>query len=162
MDRVSWSDANTFLKKLNEKESNVLYRFPTEAEWEYAARAGTTTEYYWGDEMDNDYVWYYGTSDFQTHPVGTRKANGFGLFDMLGNVWEWTSDWFNGKYYQNSPRINPTGPENGKFRVRRGGSSANLTSHVRSATRYRGKIDKRHHILGFRAARTIPKEELKK
>ncbi|GJL80283.1 MAG: hypothetical protein NPINA01_32720 [Nitrospinaceae bacterium] len=156
VDRVSWLDASAFVKKLNKREADVLYRLPTEAEWEYAARAGTTTEYYWGDEVDNDYVWYFGTADYQTHPVGTKKPNAFGLFDMMGNVWEWTSDWFGSDYYQKSPRENPTGPESGKFRVRRGGSSANLTSHIRSATRYRSTVNKRHHILGFRVARSVP------
>ena len=158
VDRVSWLDASSFVKKLNERESDTLYRLPTEAEWEYAARGGTTTEYYWGNEVDNDYVWYYGTSDFQTHPVGTKKPNPFGLYDMLGNVWEWTSDWFSGDYYQKSPRDNPPGPESGKFRVRRGGSSANLTSHIRSSTRYRGPLERRHHILGLRIARSVQKQ----
>ncbi len=162
VDRVSWLDARDFVKRLNERESDVLYRLPTEAEWEYAARAGTTTEYYWGDTVDNDYVWYYGTSEFQTHPVGTKKANPFGLFDMLGNVWEWTSDWFAADYYQKSPKMNPPGPETGKFKVRRGGSSANLISHIRSATRYRGKLDRRHHILGLRVARSVAKPESKR
>ncbi len=157
VDRVSWLDASAFIEKLNERESDTLYRLPTEAEWEYAARAGTTTEYYWGDEVDNDYVWYYGTSEFQTHPVGTKKPNRFGLFDMLGNVWEWTSDWFSADYYKKSPKMNPPGPKSGKFRVRRGGSSANLISHIRSATRYRGKLERRHHILGMRVARTVVK-----
>jgi formylglycine-generating enzyme required for sulfatase activity len=159
VDRVSWLDAQAFIDKLNLAEATTLYRLPREAEWEYAARAGTTTEYYWGDKMDDDYLWYYGTSNFQTHDVGTKKANAFGLYDMLGNVWEWTGDWFGADYYQHSPRNNPQGPKSGKFRVRRGGSSANLISHVRSATRYRGKVEKRHHILGIRVVRSLSKDD---
>lgn len=160
VDRVSFLDAEFFIRKLNEVEGTTLYRLPTEAEWEYAARAGTTTEYYWGDEMDDDYAWYYGTSRFKTHPVGTKKPNRFGLYDMLGNVWEWVSDWFDIDYYRVSPKDNPKGPAAGKFRTRRGGSSANLVTHVRSATRYRGPPDKRHHILGLRVARSMPPERL--
>jgi len=154
VDRVSFLDAQAFIERLNELEGTTLYRLPTEAEWEYAARAGTTTEYYWGDAMDDDYVWYYGTSHFQTHPVGGKRPNRFGLYDMLGNVWEWVSDWFSVDYYRVSPKDNPRGPAEGKFRTRRGGSSANLVSHVRSATRYRGPPEKRHHILGLRLARS--------
>jgi len=156
VNRVSHDDAQAFIARLNAMEKTGLYRLPTEAEWEYAARAGTTTEYYWGDAMDDDYAWYYGTSDFTTHPVATKKPNRFGLYDMLGNVWEWVSDWFSVDYYKVSPRDNPKGPPDGTFRARRGGSSANLITHVRSATRYRSRPDKRHHIFGLRLARSLP------
>lgn len=152
VDRVSWNDAMAYIEKLNQEEGTGRYRLPTEAEWEKAARGGSRFRYYWGDEMDNEYVWYYGSSNFKTHPVGTRKPNAYGLYDMLGNVWEWVSDWYDFHYYKHSPRHNPQGPPTGKLKARRGGSMANLASYVRSASRYRGPVDKRHHILGFRIA----------
>ncbi|MGP0564537.1 MULTISPECIES: formylglycine-generating enzyme family protein [unclassified Nitrospina] len=158
VERISWNDAEEFIQKLNETESTDVYRLPTEAEWERAARGGTTTRYYWGDEIDNDYVWYYGSAEFQTHPVGTRKPNPFGLYDMLGNVWEWVSDWYDPEYYSKSPRDNPKGPETGRFKTRRGGAVTNLVTYVRSATRYRGPPGHRHYILGFRVARSVEGE----
>lgn len=152
--RVSWEDAREFIRRLNEREGTDRYRLPTEAEWERAARAGTQTRYYWGDEIDNAYVWFYGSAGFTMHPVGTRRPNAFGLYDMLGSVWEWVSDWYDSKYYSISPRDNPTGPATGRMRVRRGGSIANLSTYVRCASRYRDRPGKRHYILGFRVARS--------
>lgn len=157
--RITWNDAQAYIAKLNALEETDLYRLPTEAEWERAARGGTTTRYYWGNEIDNDYAWYYGSSNFQSHPVGTAKPNPFGLYDMLGNVWEWVSDWYDFDYYKKSPRENPQGPETGTLKTRRGGSMANLASYVRSASRYRGKVDHPHYILGFRVARSISNTE---
>ncbi len=152
VERVTWEDVHTFLKKLNKAESTRVYRLPTEAEWEFAARAGTSTLFYWGNEIDNDYAWYFGNSNYQTHPVGQKKPNGYGLFDMFGNVWEWVQDWYSKDYWRHAGPQNPTGPKNGKFRVRRGGSWANATSYIRSAIRYRSKPDHKHTIIGFRLA----------
>lgn len=153
--RISWNDAVEFIRRLNEKEKTNRYRLPTEAEWERAARGGTSTRYFWGDEISNEHAWYYGSSKFTAHKVGTRLPNSFGLYDMLGNVWEWVSDWYDSGYFARSPKNNPTGPEAGTLRTRRGGSMANLASYVRSASRYRSKPDKRHYIFGFRVAQSV-------
>lgn len=150
VERVSWNDTKKFIQKLNNAENTNKYRLPREAEWEYAARAGTTTQFYWGDKIDNRFVWYFGTSNYKTQPVGLKNPNPFGLYDILGNVWEWVEDWFSNEYYQNSPIENPAGPSSGRFKVKRGGSEANLISHIKSHTRYRAHPDKRHHINGFR------------
>lgn len=155
--RVSWNDAKDYIQKLNLAENTTQYRLPSEAEWEYAARAGTSTEFFWGDKIDNDFVWYFGTSDYKAHPVGLKKPNPFGLYDILGNVWEWVEDWFSNDYYKQSPMQNPKGPETGRFKVKRGGSQANLISHIKSHTRYRAPLDKRHYINGFRIAFSTPK-----
>ena len=154
VERVSWNDAKSFIKELNKAENTNKYRLPTEAEWEYAARGGTKSQFYWGDKIDNSYVWYFGTSNYKTHPVGLKKPNPFGLYDMLGNVWEWVEDWFSKDYFQHSPVQNPKGPETGRLKVKRGGSQANLISHIKSHTRYRALPDHRHHINGFRVAYT--------
>jgi formylglycine-generating enzyme required for sulfatase activity len=115
------------------------YRLPTEAEWEYAYRAGNnSTPYYFGDRADQlrAYAWFDGNSESAPHPAGQRKPNAWGLYDMAGNVWEWCNDFYGSKYYRNSPIDNPHGPEEGEKRVLRGGawssSADNCTSFVRS------------------------------
>lgn len=115
VEKVSWDDCREFCKKTG-------LRLPTEAEWEYAARAGTNTLFYWGDEEGGDYMWYSGNSEDTTHPVGEKKPNGFGLYDMSGNIWEWCSDWYGDNYYGSSPKNNPQGLASGQYRVLRGGA----------------------------------------
>ncbi|MEO5351031.1 MAG: formylglycine-generating enzyme family protein [Magnetococcus sp. YQC-3] len=143
---------------MNTKEGASTYRLPTEAEWEYAARAGTDTVRYWGDGDDEMflYAWFDKNSSNNTHPVGQLKPNGFGLHDMLGNVWEWVQDWYSDKYYANSASTDPKGPSSGSYRVIRGGGWLYSPASVRSAGRDGigpgGRID----FLGFRLARTCP------
>lgn len=151
---VSWDDAVSYCQWLSNKTGSN-YRLPTEAEWEYACRAGSTTKYYWGDKMDNSYCWYSNNSDGKVHPVGEKKPNACGLYDMSGNVWEWCSDWF--EIYPSSSVINPTGPKSGSFyRVERGGSWRNHAGHGSSAYRYYGTPAIRYGDLGFRLARSAP------
>lgn len=111
------------------------FRIPTEAEWEYACRAGTTTQYYWGDNLDGDYCWYDNNSDKKTHPVGQKEPNAYGVYDMIGNVWEWCWDWYGFEYYSNSPTYNPPGADSGDSRVMRGGSWYNYGVTPGSAER---------------------------
>ena len=149
---VSWKEARLFCAKLAEKE-RVVYRLPTEAEWEYACRAGKRTEYYWGNEMDGRYAWYFANSERRTHDVGTRKPNQWGLYDMSGNVYEWCYDWYENGYYSTSPSKNPRGPAQGQRRVVRGGGWADSPSFCRSAFRRSRKPTRRYGDCGFRVIR---------
>jgi eukaryotic-like serine/threonine-protein kinase len=127
VETVSWLDSQQFIKKLSKKEGKT-YRLPTEAEWEYAARgggsAGSPTIYTYGNDTGKfgDYAWYNDNSSDTTHPVGQKKPNSIGLYDIMGNVWEWCEDWYDGNYYKNSPSADPKGAEKGGNRSLRGGS----------------------------------------
>jgi formylglycine-generating enzyme required for sulfatase activity len=154
---VSWEDAVEFCKKLSdlpaEKNAGRVYRLPTEAEWEYACRAGSKTAYSFGESARSlgDYAWFSENSSFQTHPVGEKKANAWGLYDMHGNVWEWCSDWY-GEYGKGAVS-DPSGPQEGAERVCRGGDFMNLFRGWRSA--YRSKMHPAVRINntgGFRIA----------
>ncbi len=135
VEAVSWNDAQEFITKLNEKEGTEKYRLPTEAEWEYACRAGSHTTFYWGNKMDERYCWYGNNSNGRLHTVGEKGANAWGLFDMSGNVEEWCQDRYGEDYYGKAAQRDPKGPETGEYRVMRGGSFKWHEDYCRSANR---------------------------
>ena len=155
VETVSWEKAVEYCRKLTAKHraegilpSGWEWRLPTEAEWEYAARAGTTGPRY--GELDA-IAWYLGNSDYKTDEVKGKKANEWGLYDMIGNVWEWCSDWY-GEYPTGSV-TDPKGPSSGSFRVLRGGSWNNVARDARSASRSGyGPGFRSNGRLGFRPA----------
>ncbi len=155
VETVSWDDAMAFCQKLTEREraagrlpAGYAYTLPTEAQWEYACRAGTTGNY--AGNLDA-MAWYAANSGGTTHPVGTKKANGWGLSDMHGNVWEWCRDWYDA--YPGSRVTDPYGPASGSNRVDRGGGRSSVAAVARSAHRYGGSPGLRNHRgVGFRVA----------
>ena len=149
VERVSWADVQGFIGRLNAREGREVYRLPREAEWEYAARAGTTGDRY-GDL--SAIAWYAGNSSGRTHPVGLKLPNGWGLYDMLGNVWEWVGDWHGG--YPGGRVTDPGGPGSGSTRVFRGGSWLSDAGSARAPDRYYVHPDFRFNFLGFRLLRT--------
>ncbi len=156
VENVSWHDAVEFCKKLSdlpeEKKAGRVYRLPTEAQWEYACRAGGETAYSFGESSESmcDYAWFNGNGNFQTHPVGENKANAWGLYDMHGNMGEWCSDWY-GRYPKGAVS-DPTGPKEGSLRVNRGGSWHYEAASCRSAVRYGNVPSYRFRNYGFRVA----------
>ena len=147
---VSWEDCQEFIKKLNAKTDGG-YRLPTEAEWDYACRAGTTTAYSFGDKITPKDANYLDSKIGKPVAVGSYKPNAFGLFDMHGNVWEWCEDW-HGEYP--FAVTDPKGPATGNRRVVRGGSSGYYGSFARSSNRYYSLPTNRGSLGGFRLART--------
>lgn len=150
VETVSWEDVQGFIRKLNQMLGIKSLRLPTEAEWEYACRAGTTGARY-GD-LDK-VAWYSGNSSSNTHPVGKKAPNAWGLHDMLGNVWEWCQDWYG--TYPSGPVKDPTGPASGSARVRRGGGWRLGAGFVRAAYRNGSDPGYRDNFLGFRLARSL-------
>jgi len=151
---VSWDNIVPFLRWLNSLTGRN-YRLPTEAEWEYACRAGTTTSRSFGDDVSKlgQYAWYDANTRVRTLRVGRKLPNPWGLHDMYGNLWEWCADWYGKDYYSVSPRLDPKGPADGAQRVLRGGSWDNAAGSLRSATRLRATPDTRSRRIGFRLAR---------
>ncbi|MBI3600779.1 MAG: formylglycine-generating enzyme family protein, partial [Nitrospinae bacterium] len=134
VEQVSWNDVQEYINKLNQK-TGKKYRLPTEAEWEYAARSGGRSEKYSGGNNIDSVAWYNSNSNSKTHPVGQKEANGLGLYDMTGNVWEWCQDWYDSDYYRKSPKNNPEGASSGQYRVLRGGSWDEYARYARAAIR---------------------------
>lgn len=153
VEKVSWEDAQDFIYKLNEMGASDIYRLPTEAEWEYACRAGTTTEFSFGDDPSNfgEYAWYRGNAEERTHPVAQKAANPWGLYDMHGNVVEWVEDdWHDD--YKDAPDDGSAWIKNprGSSRVLRGGAWLDPAEFCRSADRFRYDPVIRYHFFGFR------------
>ena len=146
---VSWDDAQEFIRRLNAVDGEGTYRLPTEAEWEYAARAGTT-----GDRYGNldAIAWHRNNSGDRTHPVGQKTPNAWGLHDMLGNVYEWVEDWYGD--YPGGTVTDPRGPDSGSYRVVRGGGWISRASGCRSSFRFDVTPGSRYAGLGFRLLRT--------
>ena len=154
VEQVSWMDAQAFIAELNRWGDGATYRLPTEAEWEYAARAGTQTAYHFGNAAQRlgQYGWYRDNSASETHPVGQKRPNAWGLYDIHGNVWEWTADWY--AHYPRGAMPDPRRPRPRAIRVNRGGSWRSNTRYCRAAHRVGHPPDYRHEGLGFRLART--------
>ncbi|MGO9115763.1 MAG: SUMF1/EgtB/PvdO family nonheme iron enzyme [Thermoguttaceae bacterium] len=156
VENVSWDDCQQFLDKLNKRQGNPAGKFvlPTEAKWEYACRAGSKTRYCFGDDDSKlgDYAWYLANADGKTHPVGKKKPNAWGLYDMHGNVFEWCADWFEHGYYKESPVADPMGAAAGSYRVDCGGCWRNPAGGCRSAMRDYYEPWFRYDFLGLRVS----------
>ncbi|PID73938.1 MAG: hypothetical protein CSB33_01135 [Desulfobacterales bacterium] len=156
VENVSWEDVQEFIKKLNQQSSEIRFRLPTEAEWEYACRAGTTTAFYNGGITEPDGAdpnldqigWYDENSKDETHPVGQKKPNAWGLHDMSGNVWEWCQDWYGD--YPDGAVVDPEGAGTGSDRVVRGGGWDDSAWGCRSAYRDNGSPSDQYDDGGFR------------
>ena len=159
VEQVSRDDAVEFCRKLSQEEGKI-YRLPTEAEWEYACRAGTKTAFAWGNSASSAQANINGNASYgdaakgpsieKTSSVGSYMPNAFGLYDMHGNVWEWCSDWYGSNYYPNSPADDPVGPGAGSGRVFRGGSWFDYPVYCRTASRSIGRPADRTNLVGFR------------
>ena len=162
VENVSWNDAQEFIGKLNIRVPGLEVRLPTEAEWERACRAGTTTPFSFGANITTDQVNYNGNRPYpggrrgtyrrHTVPVASLLPNPWGLYEIHGNVWEWCADWYS-EDYPTGPVTDPPGPAEGSYRVRRGGSWVSDAKNVRSAYRIRTPPSKRRPNYGFRLAR---------
>ncbi len=160
VDSVSWHRVQDFIERLNQKEDTDLYRLPTEAEWEYAARGGSDARFHFGDGRDSlsSHAWYSLNSDRRSHRVGQKGNNRFGLYDMHGNVWEWTRDRYSPQFYERSRRVDPVNEAEGVRvpYVIRGGGWYSVVADLRSANRAWARSDSRDPQLGFRLVREIP------
>lgn len=156
VENVSWEDAQSYVKKLNQKVGGMQYRMPSESEWEYGCRGGAGQEEYCGGDDLEAVAWYVKNSGDTTHRVGTKRGNGYGLHDMSGNVWEWTQDCYAESYAGAPTDGSAVMGSNCARRVARGGSWGNILPRVRSASRNGYAPSWRFDFLGFRVARTLP------
>lgn len=150
--RVSWKDVQAFIELINQADDEYVYRLPTEAEWEYAARAGTSGLRPFAYEDMAKYAWYRASSKNKPMPVGTLEPNAFGLYDMIGNLWEWVADTFDREYYKVSPEVDPKGPPTSIRKVMRGGSYHCTPERVRVGIRGSYVDFRSLSVLGFRLA----------
>jgi formylglycine-generating enzyme required for sulfatase activity len=151
VENVSWEDCQLFLQELAKKIPDMVFELPTEAQWEYACRAGSRTEYTYGDDAARlgEYAWYLGNSANKTHPIGQKKPNAWGLYDMHGNVCEWCADWYSSSYTAGDA-TDPTGPSSGEAAVLRGESWVGLPNELRSADRVGTPTYYRNSHVGLR------------
>ncbi len=156
---VSWDDCQAFIKKLNNKfhGQGGTFRLPTEAQWEYACRAGSTTQWCCGDDVSKlgEYAWYEGNAQAAIHPLGLKKPNAWGLYDIHGDLWEWCADTYDRRYYSVSPVDDPAGPSTAGYRVLRGGSWYLGPEYARSARRSWLGPDVGSFLHGFRLAMSL-------
>jgi formylglycine-generating enzyme required for sulfatase activity len=163
VENVSWEDCRDFLERLNALVRPWgAFRLPTEAEWEHAARAGSATRFYYGADPDcrelGDHAWYVANSGGRTHPVGEKRPNAWGLYDVLGNVWEWCADWYADDYFGSSPAVDPPGPATGTLRVLRGCSFRYEVRRCRIAYRVGYDPTARYYNSGLRLAADVERE----
>ena len=158
VEKVNWDDIQAFLQKLNQLTApHYIFSLPTEAQWEYAARGGNRSkgfEYAGSDDCD-EVAWHEDNSDEETHPVGQKKPNELGLYDMSGNVYEWCQDWYNSEYYKNSPSRNPVNTTPTTYRMVRGGSWINNSRYCRVSNRLSNNPGNRYDGVGFRVSRRL-------
>ncbi|HOZ45101.1 MAG TPA: formylglycine-generating enzyme family protein [Candidatus Hydrogenedentes bacterium] len=159
VDKISWDDCQTFVAELHTR-TNEPFRLPTEAEWEYACRAGGTTEFHFGDGKADlrKYAWFSANSGGQSHPVGKKEPNAWNLHDMHGNVWEFCQDWCDRAYYAKSPKEDPQGPESGEYRMLRGGSFKRSETKCRCSFRSWNKPEYATAGQGLRICRDADAE----
>jgi formylglycine-generating enzyme required for sulfatase activity len=160
VEEVSWFDAQAFLDSLNAREDVELYRLPTEAEWEYAARGGAQTPFSFGASTDSlrAHAWFNANADAHTWPAGRKKPNPFGLHDVYGNVWEWVQDAYSPLFYRFSPTVDPKNDADSNARIIRGGGWPSVKKDMRAANRAWTRGETGSRAIGFRVVREIPEE----